>query len=261
MEETEDTAPCPDQRCDAVAALLATAALGGDLSGEEQARMLGYLTTCAACRQRLDAFAGVAQWLPLSVPEATPSPGLRAQILASATTGRAPRQAARRFRTPWRRVLTLGLAAAALVLALLGGQQVRQSQLQLVQQQQQTARNRGIVVAAFGNEDALEARFTPGVGAPAASGRVLVSPGEPAVLVYAKKLPTLAAGRVYQVWLQGDGNAIAVGTFRPDVNDRAWAILQPPVALPQPQTIFITEEPTPGSTQPSGTEMLRAGFP
>ncbi|MBC8160711.1 MAG: hypothetical protein H7Z42_05775, partial [Roseiflexaceae bacterium] len=77
MEQPDEITSCPDPHCDAVAALLATAALGGDLRADEQAQMLGYLATCARCRLRLDGFAGVAQALPLIVPEAEPSPDLR----------------------------------------------------------------------------------------------------------------------------------------------------------------------------------------
>ncbi|MBC8074543.1 MAG: hypothetical protein H7Y32_00580, partial [Chloroflexales bacterium] len=81
MEQIDHVPQCPDPQCDAVATLLATAALGGDLSADEQAQMLTYVATCARCRLRLDGFAGVAQVLPLSVPEVEPPPALRERIL------------------------------------------------------------------------------------------------------------------------------------------------------------------------------------
>ncbi|MBC8077990.1 MAG: anti-sigma factor, partial [Chloroflexales bacterium] len=83
----------------------------------------------------------------------------------------------------------------------------------------------------------------------------------PAVVVYAKQLPPPATGRVYQVWLEGGGVVRNVGTFAPDANQRAWALLGPQSALPNPETVFITEEPLPSSPQPSGPEVLRARFP
>lgn len=256
MEYTDGLALCPDPRCDDIAALLAVATLGGELSADEQAQLVTYVATCARCRLRLDGYAGVAQALPLSVPEAVPPSALREQIIAAAAQNQPRSRPLRQVRRDWRTTLTGAFAAATVLMALFAGQQYLGSQ----QQQQQTARNRGVVIAAFGNEDSREARFTPGVGAPDAAGRVLISPSEPAVVVYAKQLPLLAAGQVYQVWLQGDGVVISVGTFVPDANRRAWALLGPGGTLPTPEVIFITEEPESGSQQPSGSMVLRAAF-
>jgi len=271
MEDTIIPPPCPDPHCDQIAVLLATAALGGALDGDEQTRVLGYVTTCSGCRRRLEGFARVAQALPLSVSEAEPSPALRERIMRAGAQSGPRRQPLRPARPPRRGVFTGALIAMALLLAIfIGQQQLRlqqqavqlgQQQTTLVQQQQQTARNRALVIAAFGNADSREARLTAAQGDSVASGRVLISPGAAAVVVYAKELPPLAAGRVYQVWLQGEGVLRAVGTFQPDQNDRAWALLQTAAPLPKPEAIFISDEPAPGSAAPIGPELLRASFP
>lgn len=257
MEQIDRIPSCPDPNCDAVAALLAIAALGSDLRTDEQTQMLGYLATCARCRLRLDGFTNVAQALPLIVPEAEPSPALRERVLVAAAAGQPRPHPLRRTRRDWRTTLTSAFAVAAVLLGLLAGQQYLGSQ----QQQQQTARNRAVVIAAFGNDDSLEARFVPSQQAPQASGRVLISQSEPAVVVYAKQLPQLAPGRVYQVRLQGGGAVVGVGSFVPDANNRAWALLGPQAVLPTPEAIFITEEPASGSPQPSGEALLYASFP
>lgn len=257
MEQPDHVQSCPDPQCNAVAALLATAALGGDMRTDEQARILSYLATCTRCRQRLNGFASVAQALPLIVPDAEPPSALRERIIVAAGQNQPRPRPLQRARRDWRSALAGTFATATLLLALLAGQQYLGSQ----QLQQQTARNRAVVIAAFGNDDSREARFVPNQQAPEASGRVLVSASGSAVVVYAKQLPLPKSGYVYQTWLQGDGSIISVGTFVPDANNRVWALLGPQGSLPTPATIFITEEPAAGSLQPSSPAVLRATFP
>ncbi len=273
MKHDEAPPRCPDPQCDTVAALMATTALGGDIDAAEQLQLLTYLSTCDRCRSRLNAYAGVAQVLPLSAPEAAPSPELRERILTTATSRAQPRRRSRRWQIApdWRTALAGGFVSIALALALLLSQQylrgqrqeaqLAQQQAQIERQQQVAARNRAVAVAAFGNEDARESQFVAGEVALGASGRVLISPSAPAVVVYARDLPPLAEGRIYQAWLQSAGVLHSLGSFTPDANGRVWAFLQPAAALPSPDAIFVTEEPAATSTLPTGPELLRASFP
>jgi len=263
-----DKAPvdCPDPQCDNVAVIMAMTALGGDIATDEQSQLLTYLSTCDRCRLRLDGYAGVAQKLPLSASEVEPPPALRERVLSSSQLQTLPqrRLRARRRVRDWRTPLISAFAIVCLALALLLGQQqalVQQQQAQLAQQQQLAARNREVAVAAFGNDDAHESRLIATALAPTASGRVLVSPSAPAVVIYARQLPQPATGRVYEAWLQSGDAVQRLGTLKPDANGRAWALLQPDTTLPPPDAIFVTEEPVAGGLQPAGPELLRAAFP
>jgi len=253
----------PESACDTCAVSLAALTLGEPLAPDEQTRLLAHLARCERCRRRLDEYATVAQLLPLAVPEVAPSPELRARILATAggQTRAAPRPLAPRG-TPWagwRRLVqpALGLALAALLaLGLNRELAVRGLQAQISAQQAQTQTNIGIVTAAFGNDDAIEASLDPRPAAPASSGRVFISPGEPAVAVYARDLPQLPEGQIYQVWLVTPAGTISAGTFAVNPAGRGWRPLRPSEPLVSVERVFVTMEPTGGSPQPTGPEQL-----
>lgn len=251
-----------ESACDTCAVSLAALTLGEPLAPDEQTRLLAHLARCERCRRRLDEYATVAQLLPLAVPEVAPSPELRARILAAAgQTRAAPRPLAPRG-TPWagwRRLVqpALGLALAALLaLGLNRELAVRGLQAQISAQQAQTQTNIGIVTAAFGNDDAIEASLDSSAAAPAASGRVFISPGEPAVAVYARDLPQLPEGQIYQLWLVTPAGTVSAGTFGVNPAGRGWRPLRPPAPLVSVERVFVTMEPTGGSPQPTGAEQF-----
>jgi len=256
----------PESACDACAASLAALTLGEPLAPDDQAPLLAHLARCERCRRRLDDYATVARLLPLAAPEVAPSPELRARILAAAgQTRSAPRPLAPRG-VPWARWRRLGQPALGLALAALLAiglnreLAVRGLQAQISAQQAQTQTNIGIVTAAFGNDDAIEATLGPSAAAPAASGRVFISPGEPAVAIYARDLPQLPQGQIYQVWLVTPAGTVGAGTFAVNPAGRGWRPLRPPEPLVSVERVFVTMEPTGGSPQPTGPEQL-SGVP
>jgi anti-sigma-K factor RskA len=257
----------PERPCEAVAASLAALTLGAALDPEEQALALEHLALCEACRRRLDEYAAVAQRLPLAAPEAEPPPELRSRILAAAAHASASPRAPdsppaapwRAAPRPWRRMLgpAMALIAAALViLSIAQGLMIYRLQTSIEQQRAQSAANGRLVVAAFGNADALEATLVPPDGGGYASARVFISPGEPAVALYARELPQLSPEQTYQLWIVHDGRTVAAGTFAASEAGRAWRALGPPETLGAVERVFVTVEPATGSQQPSGTEVL-----
>lgn len=290
---TETHSPSTSSPCEAPTATLAALALGEALPPDEQERLLSHLLLCAACRRRLDGYAAVARVLPLAAPDAEPSPGLRDRILQAAARERAPlvqpappqppadRAAwepipaaepaspapARVPSAPrgpgWRQLLrpALGLALAALIALGIGqAVQIGRLETQLAEQQARTAANGRLIVAAFGNDDAVEVRLEPADDLPAASGRVFVSPGEPAAAIYARGLPQLPDGREYQLWIVHDGVVTSAGRFGVTPEGRAWRPLRPEESLGVVERVFVTAEPAGGSARPTGVEVL-AGTP
>lgn len=264
MQPSTDPSPLPP-RCANVAGLLAARALGVELAADERDQLLDHLFACAACRERLDGYSAVAAHLPLAVPEAVPSPELRERLLASAAAGRVPRTAPPDPVTPaprrvnWRRLLASGLSlglALALGFGVSRELAVRGLQDQLGAQQAQTQLNGRTVIAAFGNDDALEVTLGPGPAAPAATGRVFISPGEPAVAVYARGLPQLEAGQQYQVWVETDAGVISAGVLPVNAEGRGWRPLRPAAPLQAVTRVFVTAAPVGGSVQPVGEVYL-----
>lgn len=260
--------------CDDVATALAALALGAELDQDEQALLLAHLPLCELCRRRLDEYAAVAQRLPLAAPEAEPPPELRARILAAARGERAAVSSEQARQEPelldshaarptsrfsWRRLLVPGLALALLMMTMLSlglGFQVTRLAASIEQQRAQSAANGRLVIAAFGNDDALESTLLPSEGGGDGSARVFISPGEPAVALYARKLPQLPPEQAYQLWIAHDGRTISAGTFAASEEGRAWRALRPPEPLGQIERVFVTVEPAEGSPQPSGPEVL-----
>lgn len=249
-------------QCRDAAALLASSALGSELAADERARLEEHLATCPFCRERAREYAGLAQILSLSVAEARPPQELRAKIVAAARRHREPGRRGRpwgellRFPQGWQRVAALALAPVAALLIVLGLWQ----QAEIGRLRSAIALNQSVAKAAFGNEDKHESQLQPAGAAADATGKVWVSPGEPAVVMYAKNLQPLAAGQVYQLWLLGGAQTVGVGTFTPDSEGRAWLVAQPPQPLGPPARVFVTVEPAGGSAQPTGPEYLMGGF-
>jgi anti-sigma-K factor RskA len=211
----------------------------------------------------------VAQQLPLAAPEAEPPPELRARILAAAATlsaeqARAPASEAaepppRQAPWRWRRLLAPALALALVALAILSmvqGLRIARLEASIEQQRAQSAANGQLVIAAFGNADALESTLLPADGSGYASARVFISPGEPAVALYARELPQLPPEETYQLWIAHDGRTIGAGTFAASAEGRAWRALRPPEPLGEIERVFVTVERAGGSPQPTGPEVL-----
>lgn len=270
MKYADNEALCPNPYCNELAASLATIALGGELTADEQRRLLATLVNCAGCRRRLEGYAAVAETLPISLPEADPPADLRERIVAAARRSVPAQQTAPAPRRwpglpPWAKSRPLLAFVLALVLVLSAGQQLQlmqqqeqiaRQQAQLDQQQEQAARNATIVLAAFGNEDAQEGLLEPTGNAPAASGRFFISPGAPAIALYVKQLPLPPAGMEYQLWITSDDQTINGGAIKVNAEGRAWRLIQPLQPLNEIKRIFITLEPQGAGTRPTGPAYL-----
>jgi anti-sigma-K factor RskA len=83
-----------------------------------------------------------------------------------------------------------------------------------------------------------------------ANATLLVSPSGEAVLA-ARRLPPLASGTVYELWVIAGGRARPAGLFRGSL-----ATLTHPV--PRGATVAVSVEPAGGSSRPTGPLLLRA---
>ncbi|HWQ14271.1 MAG TPA: anti-sigma factor [Roseiflexaceae bacterium] len=200
--------------------------------------------------------------LPYALPEPEIAPDLRARTLARAT-GRSMSVGAvsRGGAAGWWRPLALALggfsAALAVVAALLWSQLgAAQRELALVRGElrQVLAEREQILRVVSNYETVAELAGERGRGA------VLRTPGGDTLL--AARLPPLAPGRVYQVWLiRGQDAPVSGGTLQVDEAGYGLVILAgSPTALAA-DTFAVTDEPGPdGSPGPTSAPLI-AGKP
>jgi anti-sigma-K factor RskA len=96
-----------------------------------------------------------------------------------------------------------------------------------------------------------------GTGAPAAAGRLFVVEGGRSAELAVDRLPPLREGRVYQLWFAEPGEPIRTGgAFRVDPRGDAVARVTIPAPLERMRAVAVTEEPAPGSSEPTGPHLL-----
>jgi hypothetical protein len=95
--------------CDEIREITAEVALGV-ATGEERARALEHVATCADCRRELDRLAAVADEMLVLAPEGEPPSGFEERVLRQIAPRPAKQRRLRRFLT----LPAVGLAGAAL---------------------------------------------------------------------------------------------------------------------------------------------------
>jgi hypothetical protein len=110
-------------------------------------------------------------------------------------------------------------------------------------------------LALLGAPDAADFKLV-GKGAGAqASGRVFVSRSK-GLLFSASKLPPLAEGSTYQLWLLTRGGAASAGVVHPGEEGNIVAAFDPLPDAPDPTGFAVSVEPEGGSSKPTGTMYL-----
>lgn len=225
------------------------AAYAADALAQDEVMELGvHLRACADCQRELDslreAFAAIPYGLPLTEPPAA----LRERVVGQARAARLPQparptvaapttQTRRRF--AWWPRLAPALAAAAIVLAFVLGRNWP------------AAREPNII----SQPDARVVTLT-GTG----RGTFVVTVAGQRAQLTIDRLPPLAQGKVYQLWLLGGDAPISAGTFVVDQNGRGQFTLNGLAWSPGYSGVAITPEPSGGRPAPSGQIVAQAGF-
>jgi anti-sigma factor RsiW len=226
----------------------------GSLDETERARIERHIGVCAACASQLRAYQGVVGTLPLGlVPVLPPSGGWEAIRAAArerpARRGRWSRAAAL---PNWLRVARWPALAAALAVLLIWNVTL---QRELVRRAPGPAPGPEV--------EALSRRpgrivILAGSGQPAASARIFVAVDGGGHLAVSGLTP-LPRQQTYQLWFLRIGAPTVSGaTFGVDRYGRAWVKVAVPASLDGVRAIVITEEPAPGSSNPTGKHLLDA---
>lgn len=237
---------------DALHDLLAPVALGA-ADPTEVARVEAHARRCPICREELEELRGATDVLAVDVPQQSPSPALRASLMATVRAEAAEREAradaeaspppARRAeRGAWRRWLVPGpaIAVACTALVLLAG-------IAVLATHDSGGRPDVATVAISGTSDA------PGV-----TGRMVYVPDEDTAIVNLSNLPPLPADQAYQLWVLRDGRAISAGLFEQTGPAAARRVV---TGVAGADGLAVTAQPRSNRTTPEGPILVNAPLP
>jgi anti-sigma-K factor RskA len=213
----------------------------GALTDPERQAFEQHLRECAECREEVERLRPAADALPRSVEQIEPPPRLKASLMevVERETRRPARVPARRslrerLLIPQLRLQPV-LAVGALVLALLVGY--------------------GFAQLGDDQEVRTIAATVDDSRVPQASATLRIpGDGESGGILRVQGLRTLGPDRVYQAWVQRDGQIVPQPTFevRPDGGGAAAV----PEDLSDAQAVMVTREPRGGSRAPSENPIL-----
>jgi anti-sigma-K factor RskA len=208
----------------------------GALEPYEAAALEGHLVACDRCQLELARLTSAIQRLPASVGQVEPPMGLRRRIMdaveeqASAPASlRVPRTPSRFRRMP-RPAVAAGLAAT-LALAFVAGFALRGGD--------EAARPTTVLAQAL--------------SAGGISAALVHDAGNWELQV--ERLPALAPGRVYEVWVQDAAGLKPSSLFVLSRDGRAQVPLQQP--LSPGDKVLVTHEPAGGSARPTSKPLLQ----
>jgi anti-sigma-K factor RskA len=255
--------------CARVAALAPAGALGA-LDPDEAAFLRAHLASCGRPHPELRDAADLAAAIGGAWPDRDlPSPGLRDRLLAAVHETEAPPRPARvaapvTVRRSWWRPAALGAAALAIAASLLLAVQLgenaalrdrlaaaddRLSAVELQLERAESWIDRAVATGA-------DAYFMDGEGHAAEASFMLVVEADAAgAVLLMSDLPALASDRVYELWVERDGEIVSAGTFRPD--DRGIAAVAIDASLVGIRQAMITIEPEGGSPAPADDVIMQ----
>ena len=242
----------------------------GALAAPERAAAEAHLRRCDECAAELKTLLPVASALAQLAPQHDAPAALRATILNAARL-ESPSPRASASRAPW-----MAAAAMFVVTAGLGmyvaqlRDHVRRLELQLrealvrvddgqrrVAVALRDAANAQAPLAILTAPDLRRIDLAGQRVAPSASARAFWSRSRGLVLTGAN-LPSLPAGRIYQLWFvpAGAGAPVSAGLVKPDETGRLTAVLNTPADVPEPAAFALTLEPDGGVPAPTGAMYL-----
>jgi anti-sigma-K factor RskA len=219
----------------------------GALDDGERADFERHMAGCVACREEVERLRPAAEALPRSAPPVEPPPSLKRSLLEVVESDVREREAAERppLRERLRSFLpSLSGARPAVAWA---------SAVFLV----------AVGLAAGVGVNALKSNDDPHTFAakvdhtrlPVASGSLQVSDsGRHGGILRIHGLPGLARNRVYQAWVQRDGEVVPQASFEPGSDGTAAAALTED--LQGADFVMITREPRGGSRAPGERPVL-----
>jgi anti-sigma-K factor RskA len=225
--------------------LLPAYVLGG-LDAEEASRVEEHLSSCLICRDESNAFQTAADQLSFAAPEAVPSSDLKDRLMQRVQATRPqPRTPAQIPSRSWlERLLPVwSLASLFLIFVLAGFNLFLWQRL-----------NRLEVITSPGGMRAVSLHAQD--AASRATGFVLISADGDSGALVVDGLPPLGESQQYQLWLIRDGERTSGAVFSTDERSYGGTRIRAPSSLLAYSAVEITIEPSGGSSQPTGDDVL-----
>jgi hypothetical protein len=221
-------------------------------AGAERDKFNRHLNRCQSCTSEVRGFREVATAMAFAA-----APELRARVLeAAARTRQVPPEVRtharpRRSRAwvPW---LSGAIATASIVVAVLFGLAQAHTQQEL---NQVRAENQAIALVLSAPQVRLLTHSTTKGGV----ATVVLAAFRHQLVVTTSGLPSLPAGKVYQLWLIGKTKIVSAGLLPAAKSGQTAPVLASGVI--KGDTLGLTVEPAPGSAQPTTTPILALPLP
>ncbi len=226
----------------------------GNLSSEEAEELQRLLAEHPEQAKELNSLQEVLELMPYALPEVTLPQHLRQSILEEANVEIKQESPRKQFSLPWRQMA--GSIAAVLVLALgWDNYNLRQN---LTAVQTEVARQKD-VIAMLRNPDTHLVSLKGMDMASAATGRIVMTPGEPKSVLILQNLPVLPEGKFYQLWSVVDGEKIPSGQFNASEKGTVLVKVPTPSAL-EVTGLVVTVEVSPVPQSPSGLMVMTSNL-
>ena len=239
------TAPLLPERLEE---LIAGYALG-NLNSEEAAELRLLLAEHPELSTEVDRLQEVLELMPYALNEVTPPPQLRSVIVAAASVETRDRLTAARSHQQWRKIAVA--VAAGLFLVVLDNYFLRQ---QLNTTQAQVARQKDVITMLQNSATHLVSLKGMDM-ASAASGSIVVTPGEPNIVLILQNLPVLPRGQFYQLWAVINGEKMPSGQFNASQKGTVFVKLSTPTTF-KVKALVVTIETSPSPKRPIGPMVM-----
>ncbi|MEO8891152.1 MAG: anti-sigma factor [Coleofasciculaceae cyanobacterium] len=227
----------------------------GNLTPEEAEALQQQLTEHPELYREIDDLQEALELLPYALPTVEPPPGLRSTLLKNIEHPEL-RQQPSVSRIKNRLMIGSGiLGGVAALLALAMGLDNYYLRQQITTIQAQVARQKELIVMLQQPNTRLVS--LKGMDqASTASGSIVVTPGEPKVVLILQNLPVLPQGKFYQLWSVVNNQKIPWEKFAANEQGRVFVKLDLPSDSTQLKTLAITIETSPAPKNPTGPMIM-----
>ncbi len=226
----------------------------GNLTSEEAEELKQLLAAHPEINTQIERLQGILELMPYALPEVEPPLHLRTAILQTVDAAIQQQRTPKRLSLAWSKV-TIGVATL-LVLALgLDNFRLRQ---QVNFMQAQTTKQKD-VIAMLQNPNTHLVALKGMDSASAASGSIVMTPGEPKAVLVLQNMPTLPKGQFYQLWSVIDGKKLPSGQF--DVGERGKVLVKLSIPASSKLTaLVVTVEESTAPKSPDGPMVLTSNL-
>lgn len=233
----------------------------GALEPNEQMVVDEHLDTCVRCRTRLEEAKRLVALLAWTPDQHEPPPALRDRVVRHARQTRQPvtnQHWWQRFDpgawgwTRPRRIAGFGLAAAALILALLGNTFRLQRHVARLQSEVMEPQ----VAQLLRTPGARLVVLLPQASGSTGTGQMLMNNAGTQGYLVTDALPPLPTDKAYQLWMIGSAGPTNAGVFTVDQQGVATVLVNIPGQAQNYQATGVTVEPAGGSPQPTSDPIL-----